>query len=229
MRMIELAKGYGQHNKLNPKLWDQGALKPQVKLKLLKVADLFLDFLDIDVALVDLQITGGQVTYHYTKHSDLDLHLIIDYSQVQCDQEVSELLDTKRLLFKKQHNISIMGIPVEPGTENIEQPTVSSAYSLKTDSWVREPTNQKVKIDRENIEKQSIHWSKIFNSVLGKNDSEMAKKLLKMIRKYRKLGLKHSGEYGVENLVYKGLRNQGLIKKLEQLVLASQDQDLSIP
>jgi hypothetical protein len=227
MRMIEF-KGYQLHDQLNPKLWDGTSLRPDVKLKLLKTAELFLEFLDIQVPVIDLQITGGQVTYHYTDHSDLDLHLIIDYDQIDCDQEIEELLDTKRLLFKQQHDINIKGIPVEPGTEDIKRPTVSSAYSLKTDSWIREPKNQSSRIDQETIEKQSQYWVKIFRSVLDENDPETAKKLLKIIRKYRKIGLKRTGEYGVENLVYKGLRNQGLIKQLERAVLSSQDRDLSI-
>ena len=227
--MIELAQGYELHDQLNPKLWDGGDLKPEVKLQLLKIAELFREFLDIDVPVIDIHITGGQVTYHYTEHSDLDLHLIIDYSKIECDQEVTELLDAKRLLFKQQHDIRIKGIPVEPGTENVNQPTVSSAWSLKTNSWIREPKNQKSSIDSKEIEKQSQYWQKIIRRVLGKNDPETAKKVLKMIRKYRKIGLKHTGEYGVENLVYKGLRNQGQIKRLEQYVLAQQDRELSLP
>jgi hypothetical protein len=103
MRMIEFIKGYDNHDQLNPKIWDGEQLRPEVKIKLLQIAEKFREFIDIDVPVIDVQITGGQVTYHYTEHSDLDLHLIIDYSKIKCDQEVAELLDTKRLLFKQRH------------------------------------------------------------------------------------------------------------------------------
>ncbi len=228
MRMIEFIKGFDEHQQLNPKLWDGNSLRPEVKIKLLKIAEQFRQFIDLDVPVIDIHITGGQVTYHYTEMSDLDLHLIIDYREIECDQEVEELLDTKRLLFKQKHQIDIRGIPVEPGTEDVNRPTVSSAFSLKTDSWIREPKNYSGKIDSENIEKQYRYWEKIIDAVLSQNDPEMAQKVLKLLRKYRKIGLKQTGEYGVENLVYKTLRNNKLVDKLAVYLDKELDQSLSI-
>lgn len=228
MRIVEFIRGYEEHDRLNPKIWDGDKLRPEVKSKLLQIAQVFKEFIDINVPVIDVHITGGQVSYHYTKQSDLDLHLIIDYTKIECDQEVEELLDTKRLLFKKQHSIEIHGIPVEPGTEDSNRPTVSSAYSLKTDSWVREPKNYSGKIDSKEVEKQSEYWGKIIRSVLAKKDPELAQKCLKMIRKYRKIGLKQTGEYGVENLVYKTLRNSNLIADLSNFVDSAKDAKLSI-
>jgi hypothetical protein len=226
--MIEFTKGYEEHDQLNPKLWDGDQLRPEVKIKLLQIADKFREFIDLDIPVLDIHITGGQVTYHYTEQSDLDLHLIVDYGKIQCDQEVEELLDTKRLLFKEKFQINIRGIPVEPGTEDVNRPTVSSAWSLKTDSWIREPKNYSGKIDHENIKKQYEYWDKLIGSVLEQNDIKSAQKVLKLLRKYRKSGLKHSGEYGVENLVYKSLRNSRVLAKLVNFVDSGDTQDLSI-
>ena len=226
--MIEFTKGYEEHDQLNPKLWDGDQLRPEVKIKLLQIADKFREFVDLDIPVLDVHITGGQVTYHYTEQSDLDLHLIVDYGKIQCDQEVEELLDTKRLLFKEKFQINIRGIPVEPGTEDINRPTVSSAWSLKTDSWIREPKNYSGKIDHENVKKQYKYWDKLIGSVLDQNDLRSAQKVLKLLRKYRKSGLKHSGEYGVENLVYKSLRNSRVLAKLVNFVDSGDTQDLSI-
>jgi hypothetical protein len=226
--MIEFTKGYEEHDRLNPKLWDGNKLRPEVKVKLLKIANKFKEFIELDIPVIDIHITGGQVTYHYTEHSDLDLHLIIDYSEIDCDQEVEELLDTKRLLFKEKFQINIRGIPVEPGTEDVNRPTVSSAWSLKTNSWIREPKNYSGKIDHENIEKQYIYWDKLIRSVLSQNDIRSAQKVLKLLRKYRKIGLKQTGEYGVENLVYKSLRNSRTLEKLVKYIDSESDQDLSI-
>jgi hypothetical protein len=226
--MIEFTKGYEEHDQLNPKLWDGDQLRPEVKIKLLQIADKFREFIDLDIPILDIHITGGQVTYHYTDQSDLDLHLIVDYSKIQCDQEVEELLDTKRLLFKEKFQINIRGIPVEPGTEDINRPTVSSAWSLKTDSWIREPKNYSGKIDHENVKKQYKYWDKLIGSVLEQNDLKSAQKVLKLLRKYRKSGLKHSGEYGVENLVYKSLRNSRVLAKLVNFIDSGDTRDLSI-
>jgi hypothetical protein len=228
MRILEFIKGYEEHDRLNPKLWDGEQLRPEVKSKLLRIADKFREFIDLNVPVIDVHITGGQVTYHYTEKSDLDLHLIIDYSKIECDREVEELLDAKRLLFKEKYHININGIPVEPGTEDQNRPTVSSAWSLTTDSWIREPKNYSGKIDAEEVEKQSLQWQKIIRSVLNQNDPKTAQKVLKLLRKYRKIGLKQTGEYGVENLVYKTLRNTGTLDQLVKYVERSVGNDLSI-
>lgn len=228
MRVFEFISGYDKHQQLNPKLWDEDNLRPEVKEALLKVATKFEEFIDIAVPVIDIQITGGQVTYHYTEQSDLDLHLIIDYDQIDCDQEVLELLDTKRLLFKQKHQISIRGIPVEPGTENVKHPTVSSAYSIKTDSWIRKPKNYSSQINDNQIAAQAKKLMKLIDNVLDKKDLKTAQKLLKMIRKYRKIGLKQTGEYGIENLVYKTLRNSKYIEKLQNFIDGNLDKQLSV-
>ena len=228
MQMIEFTPGYQEHPHLNPLLWDGNDLRPQVRLALLKIAEEFRQFIGIDVPVIDVHITGGQVSYHYTDLSDLDLHLIIDYQAIDCDQEVEELLDTKRLLFKNRHSIEIENIPVEPGTEDVARPTVSAAWSIKTNSWVRPPKNYSGKIDHNSIKKQYAYWEKIIKAVLNQNDQNQAEKVLKLLRKYRKIGLKSTGEYGVENLVYKSLRNSNLLEKLVQYVDRSRDRELSI-
>lgn len=227
MRIIEFIQGYERHNELNPKLWKGNSLDPKIKAALLDIAGAFEEFIDIQVPVVDVLITGGQVSYHYTEHSDLDLHLVIDYSQVKCDQEVGELLDSKRLLFKQQHSIDLRGIPVEPGTEDLNNPSVSAAYSIVKDQWLRQPKNYGSQINDQQIKKHTLQWVKIIKAVLSKNDSETAKKCLNLLRKYRKTGLKQTGEYGVENLVYKTLRNQGMVQMLADRVNSNLDKELS--
>lgn len=231
MRIFEFSDlGYETHDSLNPRLWiSDRELRPEVKLQLLKIAELFREFIDLEnLPVVDLVITGGQATRHYTKHSDLDLHLIIDYDRVQCDGEVQELLDAKRLLFKREHEIEIRGIPVEPGTEDAGQQGHGAAWSLLKDRWVREIPEPKISPDLQDIDQAANQWSKLIDEILDQNSLESAEKLLKMIRKYRKLGLKRSGEYGKENLVYKTLRNRGSLAKLVKFLAQAQDRALGL-
>jgi len=44
----------------------------------------------------------------------------------------------------------------------------------------------------------------------------------------RKSGLERAGEFSVENLVFKLLRNQGLIDRLTQMIRDLEDQELSL-
>ena len=62
--------------------------------------------------MVDIIITGGQTGKYYTSQSDLDLHLITDYRQIDCDQELEELFDTKRMLYMPT-SILLMGLGQE--------------------------------------------------------------------------------------------------------------------
>jgi hypothetical protein len=225
MRIFE----FTGHTQLNPLLWQDQQLKPGIADALTAIADEFIKFVDLAVPVVDILITGGQASYHYNEHSDLDLHLVIDYHQVECDEEVGELLDTKRLLFKHQHNITVMGIPVEPGTEDLNNPSVSAAYSIKSQQWIRAPKNHSAEIDSDAVNQQVDYWVGIIRGVLDQNQPELAEKVLKLLRKYRKMGLNTTGEYGAENLAYKVLRNQQWVNRLAQRVSLNTSRGLSLP
>jgi hypothetical protein len=71
-------------------------------------------------------------------------------------------------------------------------------------------------------------WSVVIGHTLKENDLEIARKVMKMLRDYRKLGLKQTGELGVPNLVYKTLRNSKIVEKLMHLIGNLHDQELSI-
>jgi hypothetical protein len=95
MRLLEFDLGINQNAQLNPKLWKDNDLLPDVKKALIKIAEDFKKYIDIPFEVEDVTITGGQVSYYYTDHSDLDLHLIVDFDSVDCDREAAELFDTR--------------------------------------------------------------------------------------------------------------------------------------
>ena len=74
MRILELDLGFEQHNELNPLLWQGEDLRPEVKMALLKIAKDFIEYVEVPFEVKDLVLTGSQLGYYYTKHSDLDLH-----------------------------------------------------------------------------------------------------------------------------------------------------------
>ena len=228
MRILELDLGFEQHNELNPLLWQGEELRPEVKMALLKIAKDFVEYVEVPFEVKDLVLTGSQLGYYYTKHSDLDLHIIVDFDTVNCDREAAELFDTKRLLYKKQYDISIHGVPVEVYIEDSNFPAVSATYSLGKGGWRVKPNSQPEKIDSAEIIRMSKIWGTVIGKAIESNDLETGRKVLKMLRNYRKLGLKQTGEYGIENLVYKTLRNSRIIEKLMKMIGDLHDQSLSI-
>lgn len=228
MRILELDLGFEEHNELNPLLWQGEELRPEVKAALLRIARDFVDYVEVPFEVEDLVLTGSQLGYFYTKHSDLDLHIIVDFNTVDCDREAAELFDTKRLLYKKQYDITIHGVPVEVYIEDSNFPAVSATYSLGQDSWQKKPDSKPQEIDTGEVVRMSKIWSTVIGQAIESNDLETGRKVLKMLRNYRKLGLKHSGEYGIENLVYKTLRNSKIIENLMKMIGDLHNQSLSL-
>jgi len=219
---------YKLHDQLNPKIWNNYVLRPDVRLASMKIALEFYKFLQVDIKIVDVVISGSQANYNYTEHSDLDLHLIVDYSQVQCEYPVDELFDTKRLLWKEQHDITIHNIPVELYVEDTANPAVSSSYSIIKDQWIDEPKKQIKNIDNNRVRSATQKWSKLIKFSLHHNDLGVIRKTKDLLKMYRQSGLSREGEFSVPNLVYKTLRNEGYIRKLMDAIRSLQDAQLSI-
>lgn len=216
------------HKELNPTLWDGEALKPEVEHTLLKIAKAYWKFLSIDTPLADIVISGSQANFNYSKHSDIDLHLIVSYDNVQCDMAVDELFDTKRKLWKEQHNIDIHGIPVEVYVEDTARPAVTASYSLLKSAWVNPPKQTKVKADPDRIERICLSWMKLIASAIKSKDLEQIDQAKDLLWMYRKKGLAIEGEMGVPNLVFKTLRNAGVTELLLMAVREINDRKLSL-
>lgn len=228
MQLLELDLGFEKHDSLNPAIWQNEELRPEVNLTLLKIAKDFIEYIGIPFQVTDLIITGSQLGYYYTNHSDLDLHIVVDFNTIDCEQEAAELFDTKRLLYKKQYDISIHGIPVEVYVEDLNFPAVSATYSIGKQRWITKPEQHIDDIDTQEIERMSYIWQTVIDHTIDSNDLETARKVIRMLRNYRKLGLKQTGEYGIPNLVYKTLRNSKIIEKLMNMIGNLHDQGLSI-
>ena len=216
------------HKELNPKIWENNQVKTPVNIALLKIAKEYYDFLGINVPIVDVVVSGSQANYNYSEHSDLDLHLIVPYSKVQCDMAVDQLFDTKRKLWKEQHTLNIYGIPVELYAEDVETPAVSSTYSLLKQKWIKPPATPEVNFDEDEIARISLIWIRVITGALKTQDLEQCQQVKELLWKYRKVGLAKDGEMGTPNLVFKALRNSDITKLLLDAVRHLEDQSLSI-
>ena len=228
MALNELKSELKLHDTLNPYLWKNNELRPEVKYALLKIAKDFKDYVDVPFRVVDIQIAGSNANFNYSEHSDIDLHLIADFSSVSCDRESHELFDTKRLLYREQHDIKIHGMPVELYVEDSDQPAVSSSYSLLRNKWIKQPSREPVEIDHKELEQTTDLFRRLIQRSTRLANRRLLEKVLKLVRTYRKYGLKHGGEFSIPNLVYKNLRNDSSILGLTQLLDRLHDQELSI-
>jgi len=227
----EYIEPIGQHTELNPKLWDDDRLKSSVRGALLRIAQDFLEFVDVPVKVLDVVLTGGNANINYSEHSDIDLHIIADYDQISCDREAAELFDAKRILYKREYDIDVFGIPVELYVEDHRTPAVSSAYSISKESWIRPPLDSVPEFDEAEVKRMVNIWHKVIKGAILSGELSTARQTMRLLRTYRKKGLQKSslgGEFSVPNLVYKSLRNDHTVEGLMTLINQLHDRQLSL-
>jgi predicted nucleotidyltransferase len=228
------------HDKLNPKLWnclqEKGhngkttyILKDEVKAKLKTIAQAFIGYLEIpNDAVKDIRLLGSSANFNYTEHSDLDLHIIIDFDKVHKDcPVVAGYLWAQKSLFNKEHDITIYGIPVEVYAEShVENAVSNGVYSIKEDKWLKEPkplTN--ISVDDIAVRAK---YTELERAIKETTSQEEAEELLDKIKRMRKAGLEKGGEFSVENIVFKKLRDNELIGVLKDRINTAFDKKLSL-
>jgi hypothetical protein len=216
------------HQELNPVLWQDNELKRPVQIALLRIAKAYWKFLGIDTRLDDVLVTGSQANFNYSEHSDIDLHLVVDYNDVECDMAVDELFKTKRDLWKAEHDIDIHSIPVEVYVEDLNRPAVSATYSIVKNAWIKQPKRVPISSDVDRIERLCLAWMILITTRLATNELDQIEQVKDMLWTYRKKGLAVEGEMGVPKLVFKTLRNSGVTEMLLKAVSTLRDRDLSL-
>lgn len=214
------------NRRLNPKIWNGDTLDIEVAAKLEDIAQAFEEFIGVDLDVVDYTITGSNANYTWTEYSDLDLHLIIPGSPTD---EQRELFNAKKALWSEQHTITIKGLPVECYVQGEDEPHHSTGvYSLTKSKWLVEPKKVKPMLDDAAIEaKKDAVLAQIEQALLSK-DLDKLRAVKDKITQMRKAGLERAGEWSVENLVFKILRNLGLIDQITEKIRELEDAELSL-
>lgn len=211
---------------LNPKIWDDGDLKPEVKEKLILIAEAFEEFVGVDIDVVDITVTGSNANYTWTKYSDLDLHLIVPGTPTDAERE---LYSAKKNLWSEQHTITIKGLPVECYIQGADEPHHSTGvYSVVKERWIVTPKKVKPQVDDVAVDAKKEHIMKAVESALLSKDLDKLTQIKDKITQMRKSGLERAGEWSVENLVFKILRNLGLIDQITEKIRELEDQELSL-
>ena len=125
------------HDELNPNVWDAGnKLKPEIRKALIRIAKQYYEFLEIDKKLKDIIFTGSLANYNWTDASDIDIHLILDYSDVDEDDKdfLTEYLFMKKKIWNDTHHITVKGHEVEGfAKDKEEQHTKEIADEISVD------------------------------------------------------------------------------------------------
>jgi len=239
----KIIKSFIVKDTLNPKVWDspnnvkKAKMKPEIKKGLLDIAKEFIEFLDEDVFVEDIILTGSLSNYNWSEYSDFDLHIIIDLEQFEDQGEIYlKLFSAKKLIFNDKHNLTIKGYDVEvyPQDEK-EEHTAEGQYSIMNEEWLVVPKKEKPPVNKPKLKLKINHWVEFVKKTLKDADDSSLnvsktkiKKLTDKLRKFRKGGLEKGGEFSNENLVYKYLRRSGLLDKVFNYQYKKRTKELSI-
>ncbi len=236
---LKIVEDIEKHEELNPKLFDGDKLKPEVREKMLAIVDEFtagLEEKQIELEVEDILFLGSNASYNYTKDSDIDLHIVVDADKLDCSKEIAEALYSAfRTIFNKSIEIDFYGIPVELYVEFTDSNRISNGiYSVQNDEWLKEPVVQDIpEVDMDAFKAEYETWEAKCKDIKenAKKESSVTSQdidtLINDIYEQRKQGLTE-GEYSIGNLIFKELRNVGLLDELKELKNKVMGKELSL-
>jgi hypothetical protein len=119
-------------------------IKPEIRERLLKTAQIFIEYLDVDFFVHDIILIGSLVGYNWSEFSDFDLHILYDPKDLGGEKDLySELFRLKKTVFNASHNIRIKGFEVEVFAQDINEKESSvGSYSILNNEWIRIPKKE---------------------------------------------------------------------------------------
>lgn len=232
-QFVEEQLSFQVNSQLNPKFWSGDKLKPEIQKHLLKVADVWTEFVGLKKSDVkDILFLGGNAGFNYTNYSDVDLHIVVDFKKsTNCPDIMSDVYKDKKRLWSLTHNAKIYGHDIELYVEDITNRRTKNqgVYSVKSKKWLMSPGKFSGDLDKDLLNSK-VHdmMERIEKTISSSTDESDLEKLLKKLRDMRTAGLTKGGEFSFENLVFKELRNKGYIDKLADHILKLQDKSLTL-
>ena len=225
---------------LYPKFWKSGingGLNVLVNRKLMQIADDIIKSLKLNAEPKDIIVTGSITSYNWHEMSDIDLHILYDFYDINDDYDlVKKMFNQTRINWNKTHNITISGKEVELYFQHAYEPhEANGIWSLELEKWLAVPVKLNPKVDllsatkkAEAIGSSIDYLYELLKKEEYKDAYEYSKKLKTKIARMRKLGLEKEGIYSPENLAFKMLRNSGFLQKLSILKIEAYDKMMSL-
>ena len=104
----------------------------------------------------------------------------------------------------------------------------TGVYSIIADQWVEKPKKIKPKIDDASVQAKKESLIHDIETALLSKDITKLRTVKEKITKIRKAGLERAGEWSTENVVFKILRNLGMIDTLGKTIKELEDEELSL-
>jgi predicted nucleotidyltransferase len=235
----EILNSFNLKDELNDEFWKNNKLTPEIKKKLKKICEDFYKSLEIpkSIKIQDILFVGSLANYNWSKFSDIDLHLVLDFSEFKDDKEqIKKRFDAEKNLWNLKHEITVLDYPVEVYVQDVKEKLSSTAvYSILRNKWLLEPKKEDFKADKNIVKKKAqkiidklSQIKKDYEDKKFEAASSKADNLKNDIKKMRKAGLESGGEFSTENLVFKILRRTDFIELLDTYKNKAYDNQVSL-
>lgn len=218
------------HDELSDVLWQNGKLKDEIKLRLIEISQDFMNSMGLDANIKDIHIVGSMANYTYTDLSDIDVHIILDFSEISEDTPlVKKYFGLAKSRWNNTYGLILSGHDVEVYVEDKSDEYLQSGrYSIFLDEWIVEPNKEEIEIDfagvRKKVEQKMEEFEtleKLFNDEQYSNAYQLGKSMKDKLADFRESGLTKEGEFSNENLAFKVLRRTGILEKINKYVKES--------
>ena len=226
-------ESFNVHNDLERRIWDGMKMKEEVRTPMLKIAKSFIDKLPFEVDIEDITLTGSLANYNWSTYSDVDLHIIVDFSKIDDNHKlIKGFFDAARARWNDKHGIRLKGYDVEIYVEDANESHKSSGvYSVMDDEWIVEPKKYDHSIDfsgaRRKADGVETSVNRVNNLIMGGEYNKALRsidRLKRKIRNMRRAGLESpKQEFSIENIAFKILRRNGILDSLENMKTDAHD------
>ena len=223
---------------LCPAIFDENEkMFPEIRKNLLKIGEDFYKYLAVEwVKYEDIILTGSLANYNWSNSSDLDLHVILPFSEISKNEElVNNYTYAQKELWNDRHDINIKNFPVELYAQDSEGTLVAGGiYSVLYDKWIKKPERITLRLDEAMIQKLINFFQNKIDGLykkytMGNLDGliDEIDAIKKAIADMRQKALKEKGEFSSGNIAFKSLRRMGLLDKLSDMKADVYDKELS--
>lgn len=229
-------KSFDEKDTLCPSVFNlkTGDLKKVIRKRLIKIARDFISNIDEfpEIRIYDIILVGSLAQFNWSKYSDVDLHVVVDYSKLNkygTKETLQSIFDRIKDNFNKNHEILIYGFPVEMYVQDVSVETNSNGiYSILYGRWQKIPKSRDGIKDRELIKTTAAKCINLINKYeelahqtrsipFAEMLIEETDKIYDQVVRARKFAIAKDGEQAAGNIIFKVLRRSGHIQKMKDI------------
>ena len=173
---------------LNPDIWyydgESYKMKPEIRISLLDIVKDYTDFIDVELDIDDVTLTGSLSNFNWSEFSDVDLHILTDFEGK--DPLLKKYLDSRRIIWNSLRSVTVKGFDVEIYVQDNNEPHFASGvYSVLYNEWIVEPKQEEVSIDSKKILSKAKNWMSQIDKIETNANRVNPEDVLKDIERFK--------------------------------------------